>query len=185
MSRPARKNRIHLYEITALFFIFLFLSNIPIIVSYLGGPPVALTYLAFMMVFVAVFGVLLLSRGVSGSPHAFPRHGLSLAVWLMVFFHWTLFVWLYSSQGAEPAIMLGLWTSTAVQALMFLFLLSQPRVRAPLLRVLAAVAAVGACIVIADFLNPSLSVTLGSTVFGRGAGLYQNPNLAGSTLVMA
>jgi hypothetical protein len=167
------------FQLIFLAFTFWFASDIMSWVFAKGGPRPVLSYLAFLSFSVFVMFIRLL-QGVGKIERPAWMRARRILLWSYGFFVWTLMSFIMSSQSAvaEQRVI------TQIEILLilcgFLLWLLNSHLHRPLGYVMVAVAVLGSVLNIYDFLVPTFTA-----VVGRAAGLYVNPTLSGSMLVLA
>jgi O-antigen ligase len=140
-----------------------------------GVPPLYAQLVAFMTM---VASLLLLTVLLNGRNLAMQSSEALLYSLLLVYIFWTAVSFLYSPQNQIVVDEFVDRMKAAIFMLLFALLLRDAFIRGPFAWGCVPLAMLGAVLSIADFITPTFS-----TVEGRGAGLYLNPNEAGTMLI--
>lgn len=168
----------NLFSMVFLAFVFWFVSNIPDWILRSGGPPPVWSYISFL-----AFASLVILIRASRYQHVFSSEqwakSKGIWYWLLTFIFWAIFNFLYSSQS--PVAFQRFITTLEMAAIFggFILLLGYWPTSRALGFVLAFLVIMSSSINIYDFFIPTFS-----TVSGRAAGLYENPTISASLLVL-
>ncbi len=160
-------------------FIFWFTSNLAQWNLSQGGPPASLSYYAFLGFLVLVAIILAVQNNPLLTAQTWQQTQL-LWFWLASFVFFVCLIYLSSSQSNIATQKLINWIRSAALFGGLLVVLSWIKTYRPLGLLLGAVCMLGSVMNIYDFIVPTFS-----SVLGRAAGFYLNPNISGFILLLS
>ncbi|WP_164662052.1 O-antigen ligase [Tropicibacter sp. Alg240-R139] len=172
-----KKPEFSLISVGVSIFLFWFASNLPLGIFTLGGPPPILSYLAFIGFGAAcVLWQAFEKRPILGQDDW--QIVRPFLYWIYLWVIWTLISFLGSSQSPVATQVMVNQLEMALILLFLIVLLFNHVTPRMIGWTLAATAVFGAIVTIQDFMVPTYS-----TVPGRAAGFYLNPNIAAFILI--
>jgi len=170
---------LNIFHYLFLTFCFWFASDLVSFIFRNGGPPPVLSYIAFLAYSVGFF-LIQLSQGRQVLTTLAWAQCRKVWLWLFLFLEWNLFSFLISSQSEVALQRLITSVEMILVFMAFLWFLLERKLHQPITLIMAVVAILGSIINIQDFFNPTYS-----SVPGRAAGLYENPNISGFILILS